>query len=120
MKHKYFLVTLSFIVSCFLALCASAGCYGEDFSFEYGENGGIQVKNMNGEVVATYDSMDALLIDRFGFVPELTIDMNKFTMASSQNSNGSSKTRGRLIYTVEEAMQVVKDGSVNKVRLRYK
>ena len=50
----------------------------------------------------------------------LTVDMNKFNMANNNSSNGSGKTRGRLIYSVQEANEVAKDGSVNKVRLRYK
>ncbi len=120
MKKKYLFSILSFICVCFFAAAALSRCYNEDFSFEYGENGGVTVKNMAGETVATYDSMDALLLDKFGFVPPLTVDMNKFNMANNNSSNGSGKTRGRLIYTVEEAMEVVKDGTVNKVRLRYK
>ena len=121
MKRKYLFGLLSFVCCFVFALSAYARCYyGENYSFDYGENGGVQVKNQDGEVVATYASMDALLLDRFGFVPEVNIDMNKFTAAGHNSSNSSAKTRGRLIYSVQEANEVAKDGSVNKVRLRYK
>ncbi len=39
---------------------------------------------------------------------------------SSNNQNGLNRQRGRLIYSVKEANEVAKDGSVNKVRIRYR
>ncbi|MBR6408813.1 MAG: hypothetical protein IKS23_01040 [Alphaproteobacteria bacterium] len=140
MKKEKFLI--AFILSLFIsssvfAACSTDGTYNEEtgeftkgeVQLTYGEDGSVTVQytSWGEEIVQTYDSVEDMLFDFYGFRPEMTLSQDIQNIMSggnqqnaSNNSNSSHKIRGRLIYTVQEADAVAKEGSVNKVRLRYK
>ncbi len=90
----------------------------------YNDDGTVSVWRYQNETV--YDSLDDMFLSLFGYIPPKTIgesgyaDLTSWNKDSLNNNSSSSKPRGRLIYTVEEANEAAKEGAVNKVRLKYK
>ena len=142
MKLKFFIMNL------FAAFLFSTVVFAEDNGnnircdgkiFTYHDDGSVTLKwEWNGEET-TYASVEEMYMDWFGFIPPLTWEEGgydeMFNTALNNNSssqsggngsgsntgaNGSSARQYRRIYTVKEANDVSKDGSVNKIRLRYK
>ena len=101
-------------------------CSGKTYT--YNADGSVTVKWDWDDEGVTYDSMDDYYMDVYGFIPPKTFAEGGFDQMfnitspnnSSNNQNGLNRQRGRLIYSVKEANEVAKDGSVNKVRLRYR
>ncbi|MBR6408891.1 MAG: hypothetical protein IKS23_01430 [Alphaproteobacteria bacterium] len=136
MKIQTFLI--AFLTIVLISASAQAGIAQVDFggdgiqcsgkTYTYNADGSITVKWDWDDEGVTYDSMDDYYMDVYGFIPPKTFadggfdQMFNITSAnnSSQNQNGLSRQRGRLIYSVKEANEVAKEGSVNKVRLRYR
>lgn len=139
MKMGKFLIV--FILSLFtsfsvFAACSTDGTFNEEtgeftkgeVQLTYGEDGSVTVQytSWGEEIIQTYDSVEDMLFAFYGFRPEMTLSEDIRNLMSgghnnnSNSSNASSKTRGRLIYTVEEANEATKEGAVNKIRLRYK
>ena len=126
MRLKYFV--LSLIVSSLISFNSFAAqmidCYQANVSYD--EQGRVTLTDDNGNVMGTYDSEDAMLADVFGlnissdWNDVYTSFNNSYNSSNNSSSNGSDKRRGRLIYSVEEANKVVKEGAVNRFRLRNK
>ncbi len=108
-----------FVLGCFVCN-QSVAC--NDMNIEYGDGGGVTVKNYNGEVVGTYENIDDMFLQMFGYIPEMQLSESSMTPPSNHNttsSSSSNKQRGRLIYTVKEAESLSKPTG-NKFRIRYK
>ena len=127
MKAKIFILTLLSLV------CFSVGiCYADDDigcgrkTISYNDDGSVTLKYEGDEEGITYNSLNDMYMSLYGFVPPLTLEesgykqMFNISSTSHNSSIGSNKTRGRLIYSVQEANEVTKEGTVNRVRLRYK
>ena len=142
MKIQTFLI--AFIIT-FLISAASFAEYGDDGiecdgkTITYNDDGSVTLKWDWDEEGTTYASVEEMYMDWYGFLPPLTWEEGgydeMFNTALNNNSssqsggngsgsntgaNGSSARQYRRIYTVKEANDVSKDGSVNKIRLRYK
>ncbi len=93
-------------------------------SFTYNDDGSVVASTRRGDT--TYASAEEAYLAVYGVVPTMTIEETGYDTlfglnnSSNNSSSSSNKHRGRLIYTVQEANEVAKDGAVNKVRLRYK
>ncbi len=128
MKIKLFMTALLATIF-FTSMNAKAWYNGEicegNLVFTYNSDGSITVKDDYANEEVTYDSLDSLYMAMYGFIPPKTLAENETAQRlnipmPNNNSNSSNKRRGRLIYTVQEANEVSKDGSVNKFRIRYK
>ncbi len=125
MRLKYFV--LSLIVSSLISFNSFAAqmidCYQANVSYD--DQGRVTLTDDNGNIMGTYDNTEAMLADVFGLNisanwNDVLTNFNNSYNSSNSSSSSSSKTRGRLIYSVEEANAAVRDGAVNKIRLRYK
>lgn len=124
MRLKYFV--LSLILSSLIAFNSFAGkmidCYQANVSYD--AQGHVTLTDDDGNVMGTYDSEEAMLADVFGL--NVSSNWNNVLKSfnnnynPSNNSNASAKPRGRLIYSIQEATDAAREGSVNRVRLRYK
>ena len=122
---KKILLLVSFLAVLMFAFISSAEqrifCGRHDIV--YNEDGTVSVWRYDSEQV--YDSIDDMFMDLLGYIPPKTIkesgyaDLTSWNKGSSNNNNTSTKTRGRLIYTVQEATEITKDTG-NTFRLRYK
>ncbi len=98
-------------------------------TFAYNDDGTITVTVQDSDY--TFDSAEEAYEYIFGFVPVINLAESEYAnweipsgfslpSSSSSSSSGLDRQRGRLIYTVREANEVAKEGSVNKFRLRYR
>lgn len=130
MKRRNFLIALCamFLLST-NAWSAEVGddniwCGGQTFT--YNDDGSVTVTWDGWDEGTTYDSLDDLYESLYGDAPrnlegsDLALMFGITLPQNSSNNNTSVKHRGRLIYTVQEATEVAKEGSVNRFRLRYK
>ena len=131
MKRRFFIIAL--LTAVFVSANAWAGyrddgihCEGKTIT--YNDDGTVTVKWDWDDEGTTYDSIDDMYLDFYGFLPPKTLAESGYDQYfnisspnnnSSNNNNGSVKQRGRLIYTVKEATEIAKDTG-NTVRLRYK
>ncbi|MBR6408879.1 MAG: hypothetical protein IKS23_01370 [Alphaproteobacteria bacterium] len=130
MKMKFFMISL------FAALLFSVnvkaeegddGIYCGGQTFIYNDDGTFTIR-WDGGYEETYDSLDDYYTEMYGYLPDKNLaDTDLMTMFnislpnnSSQSQSGLNRQRGRLIYTVKEANDIAKEGSINKVRLRYR
>ncbi len=122
--RKILLLCLLFTLSLPSTVLAEQRIYCGRHDIVYNEDGTISVWRYENETV--YDSLDDFFMEKYGFIPSRTLgesgyaDLTSWNRDSSSNNSSSHKQRGRLIYTIQEANEVAKDGTTNKVRLRYK
>ncbi len=130
MKMKFFMISLFAALLFSVNVKAEEGddgiwCGGQ--TFIYNDDGTFTIR-WDGGYEETYDSLDDYYMEKYGYLPDKNLEGSDLALMfgitlpqnSSNSGNGLNRPRGRLIYTVQEASEITKEGAINKVRLRYR
>ncbi len=130
MKMKFFMISLFAALLFSVNVKAEEGddgiwCGGQ--TFIYNDDGTFTIR-WDGGYEETYDSLDDYYTEKYGYLPDKNLADTDFITIfgislpnnNPGQSNGLDRPRGRLIYTVQEASEITKEGAINKVRLRYR